>query len=1255
MKESDDDIVLVKEEKIAHVTDKDDDVIFISKEEPRRKVSKVKSKDQFNSSCGNKSSLVVPVTQQILSSPSNDDALKVCADQDVCVDADQSPQLVQTEELCTVLPLGSNSFRSLPKMKIVKMDTERTSRKWNIVQNNKHDGVSTLDVTTVNKNGHQLDTNANCYCSIKKQTSLECGDTQIQFCCQHRIQSLQSLSPLSFLPGTSKDSVHQDSECTRSLKKCLQTKGSQCAVRKHSHKYSSRLSYSNLSSQNKVWDYRKIHHRPLMPYKTLDSSFKTRNVHKSIFLSNRPLVIHLAKKIKHQYIVRKKLNASQHKSKYMQIENALNIKWPEDEKLAKWRVVAPSTSERVRLKLIKVAPSLSSHLRTQDMAQQDVQRGKQKDVFKQKEDFLEVQEQEDKEENKTLHLVSNCMKNKMMSPAENGRSPGKKGRSPTENGRSPGKKGRSPIKKGMLPLKNELLAVKKEVLCSQCTILHTNFSKCENGHFVCGTCLEIQVKQILSGTTKHQQVKCPARTCNIVLSYDELKQSLPPLVVDIIEEKFDKAYLQYIRQWMFSDEKLKSRSEFAACESLGSTETQPAPSFVAAGTQQETLNPMKTAAEESLPKYWLSMEQDNPVMVYEVTPDTEEYNNLAFPFHETLEFPHYDIVRILRIQNLILWKYFALKRSEMVQENDGQDVTELHLFHGTHRTYVEAIARKGFDWRLSGKHGTVYGCVFIFVLMSLFNFTLHFTLELSSSFPVMVYEVTPDTEEYNNLAFPFHETLEFPHYDIVRILRIQNLILWKYFALKRSEMVQENDGQDVTELHLFHGTHRTYVEAIARKGFDWRLSGKHGTVYGCGSYFAKESRYSHSYTDRGGNGVSVKLSASSNAQMNNRNLLRPYPNSQVSLNTLIHKQIRNIIMGNPSPTVQVANKSQCYFQSPPVTSQPIGNKVQNYSQNMTVSNIKNNSVIQPSHFSSIAGVSYGSTSLNSIQNRQEGMTPLNLVQNVHYGLTPLNSTPNTQQCLSTVNSIQNAPQGFRSLNPIQNVQQGLSSQNPIQNVQQGLSSQNPIQNVQQGLSSQNPIQNAPQDLSSINVQQGFNLLYPIQYAQQSLTMLNPIQSTQQDSLNTIQNTQQGFNLSPAQSTQHSLTLPNPRQNIHLARRQQNPGKLTHLNISNRNESESVSDQSSSLSLSTGTSDLGSVLSKNVKADTHSMFVARVLVGHTARGSAGLRRPPPLSENCPLGKCFDSCVDNVHSPNIYVIFDSNQSYPEYLIEYTCTSI
>lgn len=29
---------------------------------------------------------------------------------------------------------------------------------------------------------------------------------------------------------------------------------------------------------------------------------------------------------------------------------------------------------------------------------------------------------------------------------------------------------------------------------------------------------------------------------------------------------------------------------------------------------------------------------------------------------------------------------------------------------------------------------------------------------------------------------------------------------------------------------------------------------------------------------------------------------------------------------------------------------------------------------------------------------------------------------------------------------------------------------------------------------------------------------------------------------------------------------------------------------------------------------------------------------------------DSCVDKISDPNIFVIFDANQIYPEYLIEY-----
>ena len=45
----------------------------------------------------------------------------------------------------------------------------------------------------------------------------------------------------------------------------------------------------------------------------------------------------------------------------------------------------------------------------------------------------------------------------------------------------------------------------------------------------------------------------------------------------------------------------------------------------------------------------------------------------------------------------------------MIHENDGLAVAEKYLFHGTHASVLEAICRKGFDWRVCGKNGTVYG------------------------------------------------------------------------------------------------------------------------------------------------------------------------------------------------------------------------------------------------------------------------------------------------------------------------------------------------------------------------------------------------------------------------------------------------------------------------------------------------------------------------------------------------------------------
>ncbi|XP_052820681.1 protein mono-ADP-ribosyltransferase PARP12-like [Mya arenaria] len=67
-------------------------------------------------------------------------------------------------------------------------------------------------------------------------------------------------------------------------------------------------------------------------------------------------------------------------------------------------------------------------------------------------------------------------------------------------------------------------------------------------------------------------------------------------------------------------------------------------------------------------------------------------------------------------------------------------------------------------------------------------------------------------------------------------------------------------------------------------------------------------------------------------------------------------------------------------------------------------------------------------------------------------------------------------------------------------------------------------------------------------------------------------------------------------------------------------------------------------------ETMVMFIAKVLVGDYTKGNESYTRPPqkdPLDLSSPL---YDSCVDNVIVPKIFVIFELGQVYPEYLIKY-----
>ena len=63
-----------------------------------------------------------------------------------------------------------------------------------------------------------------------------------------------------------------------------------------------------------------------------------------------------------------------------------------------------------------------------------------------------------------------------------------------------------------------------------------------------------------------------------------------------------------------------------------------------------------------------------------------------------------------------------------------------------------------------------------------------------------------------------------------------------------------------------------------------------------------------------------------------------------------------------------------------------------------------------------------------------------------------------------------------------------------------------------------------------------------------------------------------------------------------------------------------------------------------------MFLAKVLVGCYTKGHPSYRRPPAKDLANVDIHLYDSCVDNVLNPTIYVVFDRNHFYPEYVIQY-----
>ncbi|XP_072915932.1 protein mono-ADP-ribosyltransferase PARP11-like isoform X5 [Hemitrygon akajei] len=64
---------------------------------------------------------------------------------------------------------------------------------------------------------------------------------------------------------------------------------------------------------------------------------------------------------------------------------------------------------------------------------------------------------------------------------------------------------------------------------------------------------------------------------------------------------------------------------------------------------------------------------------------------------------------------------------------------------------------------------------------------------------------------------------------------------------KKAHLKKMRNVLEVNERLLFHGTSSEFVQAICLQNFDWRINGMHATVYGKGTYFARDSSYSSRY------------------------------------------------------------------------------------------------------------------------------------------------------------------------------------------------------------------------------------------------------------------------------------------------------------------------------------------------------------------------------------------------------------------------
>jgi len=133
------------------------------------------------------------------------------------------------------------------------------------------------------------------------------------------------------------------------------------------------------------------------------------------------------------------------------------------------------------------------------------------------------------------------------------------------------------------------------------------------------------------------------------------------------------------------------------------------------------------------------------------------------------------------------------------------------------------------------------------------HYPSHWTKNADSSSYVLI-QLQRNSKEFKTVSTHFEISCKASKYRITSIERVQNIKLHAEYQLYRSQLLKELGQDRMNERKLFHGTSANAVAGICEDGFDWRVCGKNGTLYGEGAYFAVNSNYSTNYSSRNSSG-----------------------------------------------------------------------------------------------------------------------------------------------------------------------------------------------------------------------------------------------------------------------------------------------------------------------------------------------------------------------------------------------------------------